>query len=106
MAEKRTDVVTFKQNPMTLVGPDIAVGSPAPDFKVVDEALQPVTRDSARGKVQLIAVVPSIDTGGCDTLTRKVNKEAAALPDQVGFTGHGIAPPGIDRRNYGDKLNL
>ncbi|MGC9519307.1 MAG: thiol peroxidase [Desulfuromonadaceae bacterium] len=83
MVEKRTGIVTFKQNPVTLLGPDIVVGSQAPDFKVVDNALQPVTRDTAKGKVQLIAVVPSIDTGVCDTMTRKFNQDAAALPDDI-----------------------
>ena len=83
MVEKRTGIVTFKQNPVTLLGPDIVVGSQAPDFKVVDNALQPVTRDTAKGKVQLITVVPSIDTGVCDTMTRKFNQDAAVLPDDV-----------------------
>ncbi|MDD2558435.1 MAG: thiol peroxidase [Desulfuromonadaceae bacterium] len=83
MANKRTGVITFKQNPMTLLGPDIAVGSQAPDFKVVNTDLQPVTLASAKGKIQLIAVVPSIDTGVCDTMTRKFNQDAAALPDSV-----------------------
>lgn len=83
MSEKRTGVITFKGNPVTLVGPDITVGDKAPDFKVVDNGLQPVTLDSAKGKVQLIAVVPSIDTGVCDTMTRKFNQDAADLPDSV-----------------------
>lgn len=83
MVEKRADVVTFKQNPVTLIGPDIVVGSQAPDFKAVDTALQPVTRDSAKGKIQLITAVPSIDTGVCDTMTRKFNEEVAVLPDTV-----------------------
>ena len=83
MVEKRTGVVTFKQNPVTLIGPDIVVGSQAPDFKAVDNTLQPVTLDSAKGKVQLITVVPSIDTGVCDTMTRKFNEDAAVLPDNV-----------------------
>lgn len=83
MAEKRTGIVTFKQNPVTLSGPDIAVGSQAPDFKAIDEDLQPVTLDSAKGQIQLITVVPSIDTGVCDTMTRKFNEEVAVLPDDV-----------------------
>ena len=83
MSEKRTGVITFKGNPVTLVGPDINVGDKAPDFKVVDNGLQPVTLETAKGKVQLIAVVPSIDTGVCDTMTRKFNQDAAALPDNV-----------------------
>ncbi|PLX93787.1 MAG: thiol peroxidase [Desulfuromonas sp.] len=81
--EERTGVITFKGNPVTLIGPDVSVGAAAPDFTVVDNGLQPVTLASAAGKVQLIAVVPSIDTPVCDTMTRTFNKEAAALGDGV-----------------------
>jgi thiol peroxidase len=83
MAQERTGVITFKGNPMTLLGPDVKVGDAAPDFKVVDNGLQPVTRDSAKGKVQLLTVVPSLDTPVCDTMTRKFNEEAAQLPAGV-----------------------
>jgi thiol peroxidase len=83
MSEKRTGVITFKGNPVTLLGPDVKVGDVAPDFKVVDNGLQPVTLETAKGQVQLIAVVPSIDTGVCDTMTRKFNQDAAALPESV-----------------------
>ena len=83
MSEKRTGVITFKGNSVTLLGPDVKVGDVAPDFKVVDNGLQPVTLETAKGQVQLIAVVPSIDTGVCDTMTRKFNQDAAALPESV-----------------------
>lgn len=83
MAEERTGVITFKGNPMTLYGPELKVGDPAPYFNVVDTGLQPVTRDDAKGKIQLITAVPSIDTPVCDSMTRKFNEEAAQLPDQV-----------------------
>lgn len=83
MAEERSGVITFKGNPMTLYGPELKVGDPAPYFNVVDNALQPVTRDDAKGKVQLITVVPSIDTPVCDTMARKFNEQAAALPGNV-----------------------
>jgi len=83
MSQERTGVITFKGNPMTLLGPDVKVGDDAPDFRVVDNGLQPVTRDSAKGKVQLITVVPSLDTPVCDTMTRKFNQEAAGLPESV-----------------------
>jgi thiol peroxidase len=35
------------------------------------------------GKVKLISVVPSIDTGVCDAQTRRFNEEAAKLGDNV-----------------------
>lgn len=83
MSQERTGVITFKGNPMTLLGPDLKVGDPAPDFRVVDNGLQPVTRDSGKGKVQLLTVVPSLDTPVCDTMTRRFNEEAAQLPAGV-----------------------
>jgi thiol peroxidase len=83
MAQERTGVITFKGNPMTLIGPDVGVGQSAPDFKVVDTALQPVSLGDSAGKVRLITVVPSVDTPVCDTMTRKFNEQAAQLPDNV-----------------------
>ena len=83
MAQERTGVITFKGNPMTLIGPDVGVGQNAPDFKVVDTGLQPVSLGDSAGKVRLITSVPSIDTPVCDTMTRKFNEEAAKLPDDV-----------------------
>lgn len=83
MSEKRSGVITFKGNPVTLVGPDVKVGDNAPDFRVVDGTLQPVTLADSKGKVRLITVVPSLDTGVCDTMTRKFNEEAAKLPEDV-----------------------
>ncbi|PLX81666.1 MAG: thiol peroxidase [Desulfuromonas sp.] len=83
MVQERTDVITFKGNPMTLLGPDVAVGSPAPDFRVVDNALQPVTLTDSTGKVRIITVVPSLDTPVCDTMTRRFNEDAAKLPEDV-----------------------
>ncbi len=83
MAQERTGIITFKGNPMTLLGPEVKVGDAAPDFQVVDNGLQPVTLASAKGKVQLITVVPSLDTPVCDTMTRKFNEEAAKLPADV-----------------------
>jgi thiol peroxidase len=55
----------------------------APEFKVVDNGLQPVTLADSKGQVRLITVVPSLDTGVCDTMTRKFNEEAAKLPDSI-----------------------
>ena len=80
---ERSAAVLFKDNPATLLGPEIKVGDKAPDFRVVDNGLQPVTLATDAGKVRLIAVAPSLDTALCDTMTRKFNQDAAALPDSV-----------------------
>jgi len=83
MPQEKTGIITFKGNPMTLLGPDVKVGDSAPDFQVVDNGLQPVRLADSQGKIRLITVVPSLDTPVCDTMTRQFNQEAVNLPDNV-----------------------
>jgi thioredoxin-dependent peroxiredoxin len=71
--------VTFKNNPVTLVGDEVKVGDKAPDFKVLANDMTEITLDSSKGKVRLFSVIPSIDTGVCDAQTRRFNEEAAKL---------------------------
>lgn len=80
MAEERKGVVTFKGNPLTLLGPALKVGDKAPDFTVLANDLTPVSLKDTAGKPRLIAAVPSLDTGVCDAETRRFNEEAARLP--------------------------
>ncbi len=75
--------VTFKNNPVTLLGKEVAVGDTAPGFTVLANDLSPVTLADSKGKVRLISVVPSIDTGVCSVQTRKFNEEASALGNDV-----------------------
>ena len=67
--------ITFKQNPVELLGQEVNIGDQAPDFTVVDNNLQPVTLATYEGKKKLVNVVPSLDTGVCDQQTRKFNEE-------------------------------
>ncbi len=83
MTQERSGAITFKGNPMTLLGQPVKAGDAAPDFRVVDNGLQPVTLASGAGKIRLITVVPSLDTPVCDSMTRRFNQEAAQLPEQV-----------------------
>ena len=82
MAE-RAGAVTMKGNPLTLVGNEVKAGQKAPDFTAVDTALTPVALSKFRGKVVVIASVPSLDTSVCDLQTRRFNQEAAGLGDGV-----------------------
>lgn len=75
--------VTFQNNPVTLVGEEVRVGNVAPDFTVLANDLSPVTLADTKGKVRLISVVPSLDTGVCAEQTRIFNEEATALSDDV-----------------------
>ncbi|TWU06454.1 thiol peroxidase [Stieleria varia] len=81
----RSGVITFKGNPMTLAGDDLAVGSPAPAFTLhyADGGLQKLTLDDLKGKPSILSIVPSLDTPTCATQTKKFNEELAALGDKI-----------------------
>jgi len=81
---ERPGAITIHGNPLTLVGPELKVGDEAPDFTALDPALNPVALTSVRGKVVVLASVPSLDTPVCDLETRRFNQEAAKL-------GKGVA---------------
>jgi thiol peroxidase len=81
--EERNGIITFQGNPLTLVGKEVKVGTAAPDFQVVDNGLAPVTLADFAGKIKIVSAVPSLDTPVCDTETRRFNKEAADLPDNI-----------------------
>ena len=66
-----------------MVGPEIKVGQQAPDFTVLSNDLQPKTLKDYEGKVKVISVVPSLDTGVCDAQTRWFNQDATGLSDDV-----------------------
>jgi thiol peroxidase len=85
--EERTGLVTMKGNPLTLLGPELNVGDKAPDFEALDTDLSPVRFSPYKGKVCVIASVPSLDTPVCDMETRRFNQEAGDLgPDVVILT--------------------
>ncbi len=83
MAEERHGAVTMRGNAMTLVGPQLKPGQQAPAFTLTGAGLKPVTLDDFKGKVKIIASVPSLDTPVCDAETRRFNEEAAKLPGVV-----------------------
>lgn len=83
MAQERVNVATFKGNPITLIGPELKVGDTAPDFRLNKNLLEEATLQDFAGKIKLISVVPSLDTGVCDAQTRRFNQEASDLGDDV-----------------------
>ena len=81
---ERPEAVIHKGSSFTAIGAKLKVGDRAPDFKLSDNNFGQVTMAEYAGKVRLISVVPSLDTGICDAQTRRFNEEAAALGDDVG----------------------
>ena len=78
--------VTFKGQPVTLKGPDLNVGDPAPAFTLVSTEMQPVSLDDVTEngtRNALLIVVPSLDTGICSLESQKFNTRIAELPSDV-----------------------
>lgn len=85
--EKNNVKVTFKNNPVTLTGKEVKVGDTAPEFSVLGNGLNPIKLSDYKGKVVILSVFPSIDTGVCATQNRTFNKEAASLSDDIVIIG-------------------
>ncbi|MFF2910476.1 thiol peroxidase [Paenibacillus sp. NPDC057934] len=83
MTQERTGVATLKGSPITLIGPALKAGDQAPDFVLSKNLVEEVSLSDYAGKIKLISVVPSLDTGVCDAQTRRFNTEAAELGDDV-----------------------
>jgi len=75
--------ITRYGNPIHTSGDLPRVGSPAPDFRLVDADLNDVTLADFRGKKKLLSIVPSLDTPTCALSTRKFNEQATAYPNTV-----------------------
>ena len=79
--KETTGKIAFAGNPLTLVGEPIQVGAKAPDFTVLSASLEPVKLSDYDGKVRVLAIYPSIDTGVCQAQNRRFNAEASKLGD-------------------------
>lgn len=82
MTEK-IGAITVGGKPVTLVGDEVGMGSPAPNATLLDNALNTVQLSDYRGKIVVISSVGSLDTSVCDMQTRRFNNEAANLGDEV-----------------------
>jgi len=76
-------MITFKGNPLTLLGNELKVGQEPPDCELLGNDLSAVKLSSYRGRVCIISSVPSLDTPVCDMETRRFNQEAGDLGDDV-----------------------
>ncbi len=81
----RTGVVTYKGNPMTLAGNELAPGQQAPPFNLhyFQDGMQQLKLSDLAGKPTLISVVPSLDTGICAIQTKKFNDQIGNLGDAI-----------------------
>jgi len=80
---ERKGITSSGETPLTLVGPELKIGDKAPDFTLTSNDMQPVTLKDLAGKTIILLGVPSLDTPICDLETRRFNKEAADLSDEI-----------------------
>ena len=84
MPTERNDFFKLGDKFATVIGEDVKVGDPAPEF--TDAALdwRPVNPIAeSRGKVIILSAVPALDTEVCDRETRRFNEEASKLSDDI-----------------------
>lgn len=76
----RKDVVTMGGNPVTLFGESVKIGDTAPNFEAVKQDFSPFDfYKETEGKIKLISIAPSIDTGICSLQGARFNEEVDKL---------------------------
>lgn len=75
--------VTFAGNPVSLLGQFPVVGATAPDFSLIAQDLSAKSLSDFEGKVKILAIYPSVDTGVCAAQNRKINTLFNEMDDVV-----------------------
>ena len=83
--QRQENGVTFKGNPMTLLGEPLKIGQNAPEFNLhyYEGGLKSLTLDDLKGKPSLVSVVPSLDTKVCAIQTQRFQQDLADLAGQI-----------------------
>ncbi len=83
----------------TVIGDDVKVGDPAPEFTAVAQDWKPVNPIAdSKGKVIILSSVPALDTEVCDRETRRFNEEASKLSEDVIVYSISTDPPATQKR--------
>ena len=84
MVNTRSGIFEFRGQDSPVIGEDLRVGQPAPEFTAhTTEWARVGGLESTLGKVRIIGSLPSLNTSTCDRETRRFNQEAAALGEAV-----------------------
>lgn len=73
--------VKFKGSPVTLGGKSVNVGDDAPEVCLKAKDLSTFKVGGKKDKIQIINVVPSLDTEVCAIQAKTFNSKASQLPD-------------------------
>jgi thiol peroxidase len=90
--------ITFKGNPLTLVGRALRVQDIAPDFRVTSQDLKETGLADFKDKIKILTSFPSIDTPVCDLQVKEFNKRASGLSGEVVIVGISKDLPFAQRR--------
>jgi len=88
--------------PFTLTGTELKAGDRAPDAVLVNQSHETVKLSDYAGKIILLSVVPSLDTGICSAQTKRFNEEMANLPDSVQVITISMDLPFTQKRFCGE----
>lgn len=97
--------VSFKGSPVVTSGELPAVGSKAPDFKLVASDLSEKTLEDFAGKKKILTINPSFDTGVCQKTAREFNQRMNARDDVVVLAISGDLPFAQKRFCDAESLN-
>jgi len=96
--------VTFKGEEVTLNSKGLNVGDEAPLFHTVDKSFQEVVVGGKKDKIQIIAFVPSFDTGVCRLETMAFNEKINKMKNVVVYAVSKDLPFAIGRFCHDNKI--
>ena len=97
--------VTFKGEEVTLNSQGLKIGDEAPIFHAVDKSFKEVTVGGKSDKIQVIAFVPSFDTGVCRLETIAFNEKISKIKDVVVSVVSKDLPFAIERFCHDNSIN-
>lgn len=96
---------TLKGNELTLEGPELKVGDPAPDATLRKTLVDKVSISATQGTPRILSVVPSLDTPVCAEQTKRFNEEATNLPGVDFYTISCDLPTAMARFCGAENIN-
>jgi len=76
--------VSFRGNPVKLLGSAISVGKPLPSVEVVDAmSMKGIDLSKEKGSILILSIVPSLDTPVCEEQTHYLGEKGDKLPGSV-----------------------
>ncbi|MEI6385931.1 MAG: thiol peroxidase [Spirochaetota bacterium] len=96
--------ITHKGNPIHTSGTLPAVGSKAPDFKLTGSDLKDVGLADFAGKVKVLNINPSLDTGICALSAKRFDAELAKIGGAVALNVSRDLPFAASRFCKGEGL--